>query len=213
MLLGAILVLLQCTGPAVSDNGGASETVATVAPCQKGVMVSVEGNGAFSVTAEIAHEGYSVVNSSSFHDTITLTNEYPEWKLPLLSESVFTIIVTNKADGKAVCFRYDNRPIDTRLLPVIKTLGPTGSVSGIAQVQSSDGLLAPATGYTVVLKGSRFSTTVDTLGAYTMGGIPEGNYVIEASNGSAKMSNHINGAEVIIKKDETSLFTITVLTN
>ena len=178
-LVLAALLWQQCV-PGTVSGGGASETVATVTPCEQGVAVSVAADGDFRVNVEVYNCAYTIVDSGYFNRAAEVTDGTPEWRLPVLPDSVFNIFVTDSATGRSAVFRFDNSAGASRELQT-KRLSLPGGVTGTITVSSRiNGDTLPPDNFIVVIPGSRFSTAVTEDGTYSLNGIPEGTYYLTA---------------------------------
>ncbi len=179
LLLMAALLWQRCS-PGTVSGGGASETVATVTPCEQGVAVAVAADGDFRVNIEVYNCVYTVIDSGYFNSATEVTNDNSEWRLPVLPDSVFNIFVTDPASGRSAAFRFDNsagalRELQTKQLML--SGGVTGTITVLSQINADT---LPPDNFLIVVPGSRFSTPVAEDGTYSITGIPEGTYFLTA---------------------------------
>jgi hypothetical protein len=179
LLLMAALLWQRCV-PGTVSGGGASETVATVTPCEQGVAVSVAADGDFRVNVEVYNCAYTIVDSGYFNRAAEVTDGTPEWRLPVLPDSVFNIFVTDPASGRSAAFRFDNSSGASRVLQAKRLMLPGGVAGTITVFTQTNGDTLPPDNFIVVVPGSRFSTPVAEDGAYSITGIPEGTYFLTA---------------------------------
>lgn len=188
LIVAAALLIVRCTHVPVA-GGGASETIASVAPHADGCRIAASG-GAFSVRALLYDGSFSPEprDSGRFHDSVLLTESDSEWIVTALPESTFNIIVFNTTNNKAALFIFDNAA-DSRSLPQMKTLTLTAELSGVVSQASSDGTVAPAAGCTIFLRGTPFTALSDRDGMYRIVQIPEGAYALGIFRGTTRWGN------------------------
>jgi hypothetical protein len=211
VLLTATVLLQRCTPGPVCGGGGASETVASVFPCVQGLQVSVTGKDDFSVEVGVYNRKFTVVDSGYFNSTAVLTGDDSVWRLPLLSDSVFSVFVIEPGSGKGAYFLYDNRTAASRE-PLTKRLAPPGDIAGTVTVTSliNGDTLSPAD-FRVVVPGSRFSASIADDGAYSISGIPEGTYFIRAVSIVNEYDVYKNVADTVaVSGDSISVFDLSV---
>lgn len=180
LLVVALVLQFRCSPGTVGGGGGASETVATVTPCEQGIQVSVTGSGDFGVAVAVYHSEFTIVDTGHFNRSTVLTGSDSLWRLPVLSNSVFSIYVTDDLHGIGASFRYDNRT-DVVREPQTKKLLSSGGVTGEVTITSqSNGDTVPPVKYIVVVPGSPFAASIAVTGTYTITGIPQGSYVLKA---------------------------------
>jgi hypothetical protein len=179
-------ILYQCTPPSANGGGGASETVASVAPDGSGIRVAIAADTLFKVEATLCHAEYSAADTGHFRSSAVLTNDDSTWILPQLAASEYSLILINTLNGNGIRFRYDNRPAAVRGLQT-GNLAACGGMSGVVTMDSAGGISKPAVGCTVVLLGSTFAAQTDENGGYLLTGIPDGIYTVEAKFASYKL--------------------------
>jgi|GEM_PF-4804173 len=177
-LFAAAALFFGCTTTPLGDGGGASETVAFVAPRDDGgCRVSVSGKR-FDVAVTICHELYSPrpEDSSQYRDTVTLfSGGDTEWTFTGLAENVYNVVFMDSAAELATLVRFDNSASSRSPLQT-KKLDRPGSFGGQVTLVAEDGSVRPAEGYSVYLRGTLLSALTDENGEYRLEMAPEGSY-------------------------------------
>ncbi len=188
------LLLGACGHSPVGSGGGASETVASVAPLGDGVRVSAAGRGEFIVTVEVYNVAYVQGDSIVARNRSLLRSGSPEWLIPSLPDSVFHFFFFDSGGANGAFIPFDKTHESTG--QVRKRLSGSGTLHGTVTLSTPEGSGAPLPGCRVVLKGSPFSAVTDTNGRYEISGIPEGTYsLISGKN----IKNLPQGGEVTVK--------------